>query len=191
MSRSNVARLLVSCRDREGIIATLSEALRDIGANIITPISSRLTLTVGASRCGWSSTSRTADERSQTLEHGWRTSAAVFELDYKLDRRKAAQARGAVRLHATTTACSTCSGAGVAVSSIWTWCGRLQPPRPAGGGRRASAFRTTTSRSRKDTKTEAEQAQLDLLAGEVDLVVMARYMQVLSADFLEQDRRAR
>ncbi len=36
MSRSNVARLVVSCRDREGIIATLSEALRDIGANIIT-----------------------------------------------------------------------------------------------------------------------------------------------------------
>jgi formyltetrahydrofolate deformylase len=35
-----------------------------------------------------------------------------------------------------------------------------------------------------DTKADAEQRQLDLLAGQVDLVVLARYMQVLSSDFL-------
>jgi formyltetrahydrofolate deformylase len=38
----------------------------------------------------------------------------------------------------------------------------------------------------KDNKPEAEQAQIDLLAGEVELVVMARYMQILSDDFLER-----
>jgi formyltetrahydrofolate deformylase len=38
----------------------------------------------------------------------------------------------------------------------------------------------------KETKVEAEQAQLDLLSGEVELVVMARYMQVLSANFLNR-----
>jgi formyltetrahydrofolate deformylase len=38
----------------------------------------------------------------------------------------------------------------------------------------------------KDTKPEAEQRQLDLLAGGTDLVVMARYMQILSGDFLER-----
>lgn len=36
----------------------------------------------------------------------------------------------------------------------------------------------------KETKREAEQRQLELLAGEFDLVVLARYMQVLSGDFL-------
>jgi formyltetrahydrofolate deformylase len=35
-----------------------------------------------------------------------------------------------------------------------------------------------------ETKPEAEARMLDLLAGHVDLVVLARYMQVLSADFL-------
>ena len=35
-----------------------------------------------------------------------------------------------------------------------------------------------------DKRAEAEQRQLDLLAGEVDLVVLARYMQVLSGEFL-------
>ena len=36
----------------------------------------------------------------------------------------------------------------------------------------------------RDTKAEAERRQLELLAGNVDLIVMARYMQILSAEFL-------
>ncbi|MCU1478871.1 MAG: formyltetrahydrofolate deformylase [Subtercola sp.] len=36
----------------------------------------------------------------------------------------------------------------------------------------------------KATKAEAEAQQLELLRGKADLVVMARYMQILSADFL-------
>ncbi|MEA2362312.1 MAG: formyltetrahydrofolate deformylase [Thermoleophilaceae bacterium] len=38
----------------------------------------------------------------------------------------------------------------------------------------------------KDTKREAEQRQLDLLRTRFDLVVLARYMQILSGDFLAQ-----
>ncbi|GAA0927496.1 formyltetrahydrofolate deformylase [Pseudonocardia zijingensis] len=38
----------------------------------------------------------------------------------------------------------------------------------------------------RDTKPVAEQRELELLAGRVDLVVLARYMQVLSADFLDR-----
>lgn len=37
-----------------------------------------------------------------------------------------------------------------------------------------------------DTKPQAEARALELLAGEVDLVVLARYMQILSGDFLER-----
>ena len=37
-----------------------------------------------------------------------------------------------------------------------------------------------------ETKPDAERAQLELLAGRVDLVVLARYMQILSPDFLER-----
>jgi formyltetrahydrofolate deformylase len=37
-----------------------------------------------------------------------------------------------------------------------------------------------------ETKPAAEERLLSLLAGEVDLVVLARYMQVLSADFLDR-----
>jgi formyltetrahydrofolate deformylase len=38
----------------------------------------------------------------------------------------------------------------------------------------------------KDTKADAERRQLALLRGNVDLVVLARYMQILSGDFLAQ-----
>jgi formyltetrahydrofolate deformylase len=36
----------------------------------------------------------------------------------------------------------------------------------------------------RETRAEAERRQLDLLAGNVDLVALARYMQILSGDFL-------
>jgi formyltetrahydrofolate deformylase len=35
-----------------------------------------------------------------------------------------------------------------------------------------------------ETKAEAEERQLELLAGKVDVVLLARYMQILSGDFL-------
>jgi formyltetrahydrofolate deformylase len=38
----------------------------------------------------------------------------------------------------------------------------------------------------RDRKTQAEERMLELLRGAVDVVVLARYMQILSGDFLEQ-----
>jgi formyltetrahydrofolate deformylase len=38
----------------------------------------------------------------------------------------------------------------------------------------------------RDTKPQAEARALDLLAGHVDVVVLARYMQILSGDFLQR-----
>jgi formyltetrahydrofolate deformylase len=38
----------------------------------------------------------------------------------------------------------------------------------------------------RETKPEAERRQLDLLAGNFDLLVLARYMQILSGEFLEE-----
>ena len=40
--------------------------------------------------------------------------------------------------------------------------------------------------STKDIRAQAEQRQLELLRGNVDLVVLARYMQILTADFLAE-----
>ncbi len=40
--------------------------------------------------------------------------------------------------------------------------------------------------ARKDIRDDAERRQLDLLRGNVDLVVLARYMQILTPEFIEQ-----
>ncbi len=38
----------------------------------------------------------------------------------------------------------------------------------------------------RDTRAEAEQRQLELLRGNVDLVILARYMQIVTPEFLDQ-----
>ena len=49
---------------------------------------------------------------------------------------------------------------------------------------RRSACPSTTCRSSRRAKEEAERRALELIGGEIDLLVLARYMQILSAGFL-------
>jgi formyltetrahydrofolate deformylase len=53
-------------------------------------------------------------------------------------------------------------------------------------GSRVTSGRGPSGRPAAGGKTEAETAMLELLAGRTDLVVLARYMQILSGDFLER-----
>ena len=186
MSRSNVARLLVSCRDREGIIATLSEALRDIGANIITSdqfssdpyggmFSLRMEFYVPDD----------PEERLTKLDARLAEIASVLHLDYRLidaKRRK--------RVALFVSRYDHCL-----LDLLWRWRrGELDmdviavvsnhPDLQEEVARFGVPYHHIPVS--RETKPEAEQAQVDLLAGEAELVVMARYMQVLSADFLER-----
>jgi formyltetrahydrofolate deformylase len=184
MGRSNVARLVVSCRDREGIIATLSEALRDVGANIITSdqfssdpyggmFSLRMEFYVPDD----------PEERLAKLDARLAEIGSVFGLDYKLidaKRRK--------RVALFVSRYDHCL-----LDLLWRWRrGELDmdviavvsnhPDLQEEVARFGVPYHHIPVT--KDTKTDAEQAQIDLLAGDAELVVMARYMQVLSADFL-------
>jgi formyltetrahydrofolate deformylase len=186
MSRSNVARLVVSCRDREGIIATLSEALRDVGANIITSdqfssdpyggmFSLRMEFYVPDD----------PDERLSKLDARLAEIGSVFGLDYELidaKRRK--------RVALFVSRYDHCL-----LDLLWRWRrGELDmdviavvsnhPDLQEEVARFGVPYHHIPVS--KDTKAEAEQAQIDLLTGEAELVVMARYMQVLSGDFLER-----
>ena len=186
MSRSNVARLLVSCRDREGIIATLSEALRDVGANIITSdqfssdpyggmFSLRMEFYVPDD----------PEERLSKLERRLAEIGSVFDLDYRL-----IDARRRKRVALFVSRYDHCL-----LDLLWRWRrGELDMDAIAVVSNHPDLQEEVARFGvpyhhipvSKDTKPEAEQAQIDLLAGDVELVVMARYMQVLSADFLER-----
>jgi formyltetrahydrofolate deformylase len=186
MSRSNVARLQVSCRDREGIIATLSEALRDIGANIITSDQ------FSSDPYGGSFSLRMEfyvpddpEERLTKLERRLAEVGSVFELDYRLidaKRRK--------RVALFVSRYDHCL-----LDLLWRWRRNELDMDVVAVVSNHPDLQDEVARFgvpyhhipvTKETKAEAEEAQIELLAGEVELVVMARYMQVLSADFLER-----
>jgi len=186
VSRSNVARLLVSCRDREGIIATLSEALRDVGANIITSdqfssdpyggmFSLRMEFYVPDD----------PEERLTKLEARLGEIGSVLHLDWRLiDARRRKQVALFVSRY------DHCL-----LDLLWRWRrGELEMDVVAVVSNHPD-LREEVARFgvpyhhipvTRDTKPDAEQAQIDLLAGDAELVVMARYMQVLTADFLER-----
>ena len=186
MSRSNVARLLVSCRDREGIIATLSEALRDIGANIITSDQ------FSSDPYGGSFSLRMefyvpddSEERLSKLDARLAEVGSVFDFDYRL-----IDARRRKRVALFVSRYDHCL-----LDLLWRWRrGELDmdviavvsnhPDLQEEVARFGVPYHHIPVT--KETKADAEQAQIDLLAGEAELVVMARYMQVLSADFLQR-----
>ena len=186
MSRSNVARLLVSCRDREGIIATLSEALRDVGANIITSdqfssdpyggdFSLRMEFYVPDD----------PEERLTKLDARLAEIGSVLHLDYRL-----IDARRRKRVALFVSRYDHCL-----LDLLWRWRrGELDMDVVAVVSNHPDLQEEVARFGvpyhhipvTKETKPEAEQAEIDLLAGDAELVVMARYMQVLSADFLER-----
>src|SRR5579863_9552250 len=186
MSRSNVARLLVSCRDREGIIATLSEALRDVGANIITSdqfssdpyggtFSLRMEFYVPDD----------PEERLTKLDARMAEIGSVLNLDYRL-----IDARRRKRVALFVSRYDHCL-----LDLLWRWRRNELPMDVVAVVSNHPDLRDEVARFgvpyhhipvTKDSKSEAEQAQIELLGGEVELIVMARYMQILSDDFLKR-----
>src|SRR5579875_608339 len=183
MSRSHVARLLVSCRDREGIIASLSEALRDAGANIITSDQFSSDPTGGSFSLRMEFFVPVADERFPVLEE--RLAEIGQELDADL---KLIDARRRKRVALFVSRYDHCL-----LDLLWRWRrGELPMDVIAVVSNHPDLMEEVARFGvpyhhipvTKETKPEAEQAQIDLLKGEVELVVMARYMQILSDDFL-------
>ena len=154
------------------------------------PTSTRPTRRAASSSCASSSRSpgwRSPGELEQRVRADRR--AVRHGLALALRRATASASRSSSR--ATTTACSTCCGAGGAAScDADDRAGGLQPRRPARRRRAASACRSTTSRSRPDASRRPRRAAGAARAARVDLVVLARYMQILSRRLPRPVRRA-
>jgi formyltetrahydrofolate deformylase len=185
MSRSNVARLLVSCPDREGIIAALSSALRDAGANISSSDQFSSDPSGGSFSLRMEFYLPSPDEAFPALEQRLAEIGAELALEYRLvDSRR----RKPVALFVSKY--DHCL-----LDLLWRWRrGELDMDVVAVVSNHPDLQQEVARFDvpyhhipvTKETKPEAEQAQLDLLTGEVELVVMARYMQVLSDDFLKR-----
>jgi formyltetrahydrofolate deformylase len=184
-AREDVARLIVACPDRSGIIATLSRLLAESGANIISsdqystdPEGGRFFLRMEF-HLAELATGRAAVEQQLAVV------AADFAMDWHLTP---AGVRQRVALFASRH--DHC-----VLDLLWRWQrGELDAEIVAVVSNHPDLEKhvlpfgvpyhhVPVVPGRKEA---AEERSLDLLAGAVDLVVLARYMQVLSGDFLRR-----
>jgi formyltetrahydrofolate deformylase len=181
----DVARLAVSCPDRPGIIATIANELSRVGANIT---SSAQFTTDPEGGAFFLRMEFTLERLADRLPH----------LDDRL-ARLADDLSAEIRV----TAASRRKRVGLLVSRyehcllelLWRWQRGDLPMDVVCVVSNHPDLETEVARFlvpyvhapvTRDTKPEAERRQLELLAGQVDLVVLARYMQVLSGDFLQR-----
>jgi formyltetrahydrofolate deformylase len=183
-----VGRLLVSCVDRPGIVAALSRFVADRGANIIE-----------------------SDQHTTDPEGGSFFMRTEFHLDGLEDQAKeferafAAEVAAPFGMDWVMNYASHRKRVAILVSRydhclaelLWRWRrGELHadldlvvsnhPEMASEAARFGVRFEHVPVP--RDGKPAAEAAVLDLLGGSFDLIVLARYMQILSPTFLEAAR---
>ncbi|MFN8162532.1 MAG: formyltetrahydrofolate deformylase [Solirubrobacterales bacterium] len=180
-----IIRLIVACSDRPGIVAAVSGFLSDAGANIVS--SGQYSTGNGTGRFFMRMEfSLPAGCEQDDLERRFGSRVAKrFEMTWRMwlaERPK--------RVALLVSRYDHCL-----LDLLWRWrrgelgadIGLVASNHPdlaedvAGFGLPYHHVPVETGH-----KPEAEAALLDLLAGRFDLVVLARYMQILSGDFLER-----
>jgi formyltetrahydrofolate deformylase len=185
VEQQHTARLLVSCRDRHGIVAAVSGFLTASGANITSSDQHSTDPEGGTFFMRMEFRLEGLQDRRHELEESFaETVAEPFGMDWRLaylsDRK---------RLALLASRDEHCL-----LDLLWRW-RRGELP--------ATVVRVISNHDRHaedvgsfgvpyhyvpmtPAKDEAEAEMLRLLSGEADLVVLARYMQILSAEFLDR-----
>jgi formyltetrahydrofolate deformylase len=183
------ARLLVACPDRPGIVAAVSGFLFELGANIVSshqystdPTGGRFFL---RTEFFLEDLLDSAQARERLRERFDAEVAARFEMEWEL--RFWGQRRRMAILVSRRDHCL--------VDLLWRWRrGELDAEvvavvsnhpdlEPQARGAEVPFHHVPVE---PGGKVRAEAQLLELLAGSTDLVVLARYMQILSGDFLER-----
>jgi formyltetrahydrofolate deformylase len=180
----DVGRLLLRCADRPGLVAAVSSFLAQVGANIVS-LDQHATEQSGGTfmqrtifHLPGLTAARDAVERDFAEQV-----ASRFDMDFRLT--EAAKPKRVAILASREDHClldllwrNRRGELDMSVSMVVSNHPDLADAvRPFG-----VPFLHVPAT--KDNRAEAEQRQLDLLRGNVDLVVLARYMQILSREFL-------
>ena len=183
------ARLLIACADRPGIVAAVSGFLFERGANIVSshqyssdPTGGRFFLRTEFFLEG---TLERPAEQERLRERFAEEVAARFEMEWEL-RFWGWRPRLAI-LVSRHDHCL--------VDLLWRWrrgelaaevVGVLSNHPDLEGEARAAGVPYHHVPVERDHKTRAEERMLEILRGAADVVVLARYMQILSGEFLER-----
>jgi formyltetrahydrofolate deformylase len=181
-----VARLLVSCPDQPGIIAAISRFLFDRDANIVSSDQHSTDPEGGTFFLRMTFTTIHLTVSREQLWQEFRTEVAEpFRMSWRLRFLE-----DAPRVAIMVSREEHCL-----LDLLWRWRrGALDGEIGLVVSNHEDARRDVEGFGipfehvpvTKDTKAEAEARQLELLAGRFDLVILARYMQILSGDFLSR-----
>jgi formyltetrahydrofolate deformylase len=181
---ANITRLLISCADRPGIVAAVSQFLAGAGANIVSSDQHSSDPVDGEFYMRMEFTLAPGD-RAGLEERFAQEVGTPFAMDWRMwdaDRPK--------RVAILVSKYDHCL-----LDLLWRWRrGQLEAEIVLVASNHpdlradVEAFGLPYHHVpvEKGKKAEAEAALLELLDGAVDLVVLARYMQILSGDFLQR-----
>jgi len=178
-------RILISCPDRPGIVAAVSQFLFERGATIIESDQHSTDPTGGLFFMRVEFDLPDLDERGAEVEREFAGVADRFSMDWRL-----AYANRPKRLAIFVSKEEHCL-----LELLWQW--------RAGDLRAEIAMVISNHADMRDTvatwgipfyhvpvtaehKAEAERAQLALLDGKADVIVLARYMQIVSHGFVDR-----
>jgi formyltetrahydrofolate deformylase len=183
----NRARLLISCPDQPGIVASVSRFLYEHGANIISsdqhttdPIGGDFFMRIEFEL-------PELDHREEQLVRDFHAVAESYRMDWRF-----ARASRIKRMAIFVSKEDHCL-----VELLWQWkAGDFLADIVMVVSNHPDLRETVEQWNipfhyipvTRDTKAEAERAQLELMQGKVDFIVLARYMQILSPAFVEQYR---
>jgi formyltetrahydrofolate deformylase len=185
---TDVGRLLVSCRDRPGIVAALSRFLAGRGAHILQSDQHTTDPEGGVFFMRTEFHLEGLDANTDDLERAFAAEVAEpFHMAWRMHR-----ARHRKRVVILVSRYDHCLA-----ELLWRWRrGELYADIPLVVSNHAELEREAARFDvhfehipvTPDTKAVAERALLELLGGSFDLIVLARYMQILSPTFLEAVR---
>jgi formyltetrahydrofolate deformylase len=166
VSTDGVGRLLVSCTDRPGIVAALSTFLREAGANILQSDQHTTDPEGGVFFMRTEFHLDGLEARGEELERAFAAEVAEpFGMDWRM--HYAARRKRVAILVSRYDHCLA--------ELLWRW-------------RRGELYADIPLVVSNHADMAAEAALLELLGGGYDLIVLARYMQILSPTFLEAAR---
>lgn len=184
---NNRARMLISCPDGPGIVAAVSRFLHEHGANIVQSDQYTMNPEGGMFFMRVEFDLEALDDRLTALRADFDKVAAGFKMQWnihQLSRKK--------KLAIFVSREDHCL-----VELLWQWqAGELDAEISMVVSNHPDMREYVESFGipyhhipvTPDTKREAEQQQLDIVNGKVDLIILARYMQIVSPALIEPYR---
>jgi formyltetrahydrofolate deformylase len=180
------ARLLISCADRPGIVAAVSSFLFRHGANIVSSDQHSTDPETGRFFMRMEFATADMDLQGEDLEAAFRLDVAdSFDMSWRMSHPEERK-----RMAILVSRYEHC-----VLDLLWRWRrGSLDADLVLVASNHPDLADDVRSFGvpfehvpvPQDDKEQAEERLLELLADKVDLVVLARYMQILSGDFLDR-----